>query len=93
MKIWLILQTILFESASLYLLGEQDLSLLGWLSYAASHGAAAGTFTLVCWLALPPRRVKGARVPGSVLAGAATPPGEWSSCHRVCVGRRCRPAG
>ncbi|GAP73901.1 extracellular Matrix protein PelE [Pseudoalteromonas sp. SW0106-04] len=55
MKIWLILQTILFESASLYLLGKQDLSLLGWLSYAASHGAAAGTFTLVCWLALPRR--------------------------------------
>lgn len=53
MKIWLILQTILFESASLYLLGAQDLSLLGWLSYAASHGAAAGTFTFLCWLALP----------------------------------------
>ncbi|MFY8274682.1 tetratricopeptide repeat protein [Pseudoalteromonas sp. SSDWG2] len=55
MKIWLILQTILFESASLYLLGTQELTLVGWLSYAASHGAAAGTFTFLCYLALPNR--------------------------------------
>lgn len=58
MKIWLILQTILFESASLYLLGEEQLGLLGWLSYAGSHGAAAGTFTLLCWLTLPMRYKK-----------------------------------
>lgn len=53
MKIWLILQTILFESASLYLLGENELGLLGWISYASSHAAAAATFTALCWLALP----------------------------------------
>ncbi|WP_105254433.1 hypothetical protein [Pseudoalteromonas sp. T1lg75] len=58
MKIWLILQTILFESASLYLLGDSQLGWLGWLGYASSHGAAAGTFTLLCWLALPMRYKK-----------------------------------
>lgn len=53
MKIWLILQTLLFESASLYLIGDSKLDLLGWVSYVSSHCAAAGTFTALCWLALP----------------------------------------
>lgn len=53
MKVWLILQTILFESASLYLLQNEQLSLLQWLSYACSHALAASSFTALCWVTLP----------------------------------------
>lgn len=53
MKIWLILQTILFESASLYLLGLDQLSTLGWLGYAINHAISTASFTLFCWLVLP----------------------------------------
>ncbi|GLP96343.1 tetratricopeptide repeat protein [Paraferrimonas sedimenticola] len=55
MRNWLILQTILFESASLYLLSAEQLSLLGWISYASSHSIAAISFTALFWLILPMR--------------------------------------
>jgi polysaccharide biosynthesis protein PelE len=53
MKIWLILQTILFESASLYLLSLEQLSIAGWLGYAASHAVSSASFAAICWLVLP----------------------------------------
>ncbi|CAM3777430.1 tetratricopeptide repeat protein [Rheinheimera salexigens] len=53
MKIWLILQTILFESASLYFLSLDQLSFAGWLGYASSHAISTASFTIVCWLVLP----------------------------------------
>ncbi|GLS84086.1 tetratricopeptide repeat protein [Paraferrimonas haliotis] len=55
MRNWLILQTLLFESASLYLLSAEHLSLLGWISYGSSHAIAAVSFTAACWLMLPMR--------------------------------------
>lgn len=58
MKIWLTLQTILFELASLYLLDTEQMSLTLWLSYISSHGIASGSFTLLCWLVLPFRLKK-----------------------------------
>lgn len=55
MKTWLTLQTLLFELASLYLLGNRQLDFLSWLSYLSSHGMAAVTFTFLFWLVLPLR--------------------------------------
>lgn len=53
MKAWLILQTILFESASLYLLQNEQLTSLQWISYASSHALAVASFTALCWMLLP----------------------------------------
>ncbi len=55
MKTWLTLQTLLFELASLYLLGNEQLDFRSWLGYLSSHGLAAASFTILCWLVLPPR--------------------------------------
>ncbi|EIW88055.1 hypothetical protein AGRI_12656 [Alishewanella agri BL06] len=55
MKTWLTLQTLLFELGSLYLLGNEQLDWLQWLGYFCSHGLAAASFTLLCWLVLPLR--------------------------------------
>ncbi|MDX1678970.1 hypothetical protein [Arsukibacterium sp.] len=53
MKTWLTLQILTFEIASLYLLGQQQMTPLLWLAVISSHGIAAGSFTVLCWLVLP----------------------------------------
>lgn len=53
MKTWLILQTLLLEFASLYILGFEQFDTVQWLSYASTHMLAALSFTLLCWLVLP----------------------------------------
>ena len=53
MKTWLTLQAITLELASLYLLGQQQMTLSLWLAFFASHAIAAASFAALCWLVLP----------------------------------------
>ncbi|PAJ73878.1 hypothetical protein CJF42_13480 [Pseudoalteromonas sp. NBT06-2] len=53
MKIWLIIQTLLFESSSIYLLRDSQFSWVEWIEYITLHGLAAASFTILCWLFLP----------------------------------------
>ncbi|WP_166836268.1 hypothetical protein [Rheinheimera pleomorphica] len=53
MKIWLTLQTLTFELASLYLLEQSQMTLALWLAFISSHAIAAASFTGLCWLVLP----------------------------------------
>ena len=53
MKIWLTLQTLTFELASLYLLEQSQMTTALWLMFFSSHAVAAASFTVLCWLVLP----------------------------------------
>ncbi len=53
MKLWLILQTIAFETLSFYLIFDKPMTAATWLAFASSHAVACACFTGVCWILLP----------------------------------------
>ncbi|WP_434361671.1 hypothetical protein NF212_24750 [Parasalinivibrio latis] len=55
MMLWLIFQTVLFESGAFYLLTKPELSLAMWSAFGISHVVACLSFTGCCWQVLPER--------------------------------------
>ncbi|MGF1681503.1 HEAT repeat domain-containing protein [Photobacterium makurazakiensis] len=53
MKVWLILQTIAFESASFYLVFDKAMTPALWLAFFVSHAVACASFTALSWMLLP----------------------------------------
>ena len=53
MKYWLLLQTIAFESAGIYLITTQQMDRVLWLSFASLHALACIGYAGFCWLLLP----------------------------------------
>lgn len=53
MKLWLALQTIAFETASLYLVFDKPMTTTMWVSFTGTHAIACVSFSGLCWLLLP----------------------------------------
>ncbi|MGF1723666.1 hypothetical protein [Photobacterium nomapromontoriensis] len=53
MKPWLVLQTITFETISLYLLFDKQMTAAMWITFTGTHAIACMSFSALCWIILP----------------------------------------